>query len=49
MDKKFLDDTESSDALDIYDNEDIDELIEDDEITPNEAAFMRGWQEAESY
>lgn len=34
--------------LDYYDGEDDEEMLEDDEITPAEAAFMEGYERGET-
>ncbi len=42
-----LDELEQNDGG-VYSEDGIDFLMENDEITPQEAAFMKGWKEAES-
>lgn len=37
-------DEESEDEEDIYEKEDDEKMLEDDEITPNEAGFMEGYE-----
>ena len=34
---------EEEEEEDVYDSKNVDEMLEDDEIEPNEAAFMQGY------
>jgi len=49
MEKEFLVDREIDEVLDdesIYSEDVRDQLLEDDELSPMEAAFMQGYDEA---
>lgn len=45
-DEEFLEEEFREDTEDIYSEDSRERLLEEDELRPEEAAFMQGWDEA---